>query len=98
VVEYLLARPNVGTRQAQLRQLLREIMPVFLSFSDLERYATVRRQIRPPQGPGLIWDMDSLIAATALVRGLTVVTMDADFSQVPGLSVMLLDRRTLATA
>jgi len=36
-----------------------------------------------------------LIAATALERDLTVVTTDADYTRVPGLSVMLLDRRTL---
>jgi predicted nucleic acid-binding protein len=40
--------------------------------------------------------VDTLIAATALERGLTVVTADADYTRVPNLSVMLLDRRTLS--
>ncbi len=46
-------------------------------------------------GPGTIGDVDTLIAATALVRGLTVVTTDKDFLRVPGLLVQLVDRNTL---
>jgi predicted nucleic acid-binding protein len=34
----------------------------------LEQYADIRRKLRPPQGPGLIGDTDTLIAATALER------------------------------
>ena len=54
----------------------------------LERYADLRRQMRP--SGGLIGDIDTLIAATALGRGLTVVTRDTDFQPLPGLSVMLI--------
>ena len=95
VSEYLTGRPNFPARDAQLRRLLREITPFFLSYSVLRRYATLRRQLRQPYGPGLIGDIDILIAATALERNLTLVTADSDFVRVPGLSVILLDRRTL---
>ena len=42
-------------------------------------------------GPGLVGDVDTLIAATALERNLTVVTLDQDFTRVPGLRVQLLE-------
>lgn len=48
--------------------------------------------MRAPHGPGLIGDVDTLIAATALERNLTVVTLDQDFTRVPGLRVQLLER------
>lgn len=53
----------------------------------------VRREMRPTSG--LTGDMDTLIAATALERSLTVVTIDGDFARVPGLSVLLLPRTAL---
>ena len=74
VIEYLMGRSRFPDRQTQLRQLLREITPLFLSYSVLDQYALLRRDLRPPHGPGLIGDIDGLIAATALERGLTVVT------------------------
>jgi predicted nucleic acid-binding protein len=43
----------------------------------------------------LIGDIDTLIAATALERNLTVVTIDTDFQRVPDLSVILLSPATL---
>jgi predicted nucleic acid-binding protein len=42
-----------------------------------------------------IGDIDTLIAATALGRNLTLVTSDRHFQRVPGLSVMLLHRQQL---
>jgi predicted nucleic acid-binding protein len=39
--------------------------------------------------------MDTLIAATALERNLTLVTSDQHFQRVPGLSVILIDRQQL---
>jgi predicted nucleic acid-binding protein len=42
-------------------------------------------------GPGFIGDVDTLIAATALERNLTVITLDQDFTRVPGLRVQLLE-------
>ena len=69
VIEYLLGRSRFSERQTQLRHLLREITPLFLSYSVLDRYALLRRSLRPPHGPGLIGDIDGLIAATALSVG-----------------------------
>ena len=61
----------------------------------LERYADIRRTLRRPQGPGLIGDIDTLIAATAMERNVTLVTTDSDFERVPGLTVMLIARDAL---
>lgn len=49
------------------------------------------------RGVGLIRDIDTLIAATALEHDLTVVTLDGDFQRVPVLKVMLLPRSALTT-
>ena len=54
----------------------------------MERYADLRRQMR--WSGGLIGDIDTLIAATALARRLTVVTRDSNFQRVPGLSVRVI--------
>jgi predicted nucleic acid-binding protein len=43
----------------------------------------------------LIGDIDTLIAATALERNLTVVTIDSDFQRVPQLKVILLSPTNL---
>lgn len=83
VSEYLMGRSDFTSRDDQLRQLLQEITPFFLSYAVLRRYALIRRQLRPPHGSGLVGDVDTLIA-------------DSDYSRIPDLSVMLLDRRTLA--
>jgi predicted nucleic acid-binding protein len=95
IVEYLKGRPDFATRDTQLRRLLRDITPYFITYATLRRYAAIRRQLRPPHGPGLIGDIDILIAATALERGLTVVSTDTDYTRVPDLNVLLLDRRNL---
>jgi predicted nucleic acid-binding protein len=73
--------------------LLREVYPYFLTYAILERYADIRRAMRPPHGAGLIGDVDTLIAATALERNLTVITADHGFKRVLGLSVHLLDTK-----
>lgn len=93
VTEYIKGLSDFSDRHAQLRRLLAEIYPYFLTYSILDRYADVRRQLRPPRGPGLIGDIDTLIAATALDRNLTVVTTDHDFERVSGLKVMLVSVR-----
>jgi predicted nucleic acid-binding protein len=92
VVEYIKGRPNYTAHHRALRSLLRRVHPYFLTYPILERYADLRRQLRPPRGPGLIGDVDTLIASTALERNLTVVTTDSDFQRVPSLAVMLLPR------
>ncbi len=63
--------------------------------AELERYAEIRRVMRPPHGPGLIGDIDTLIATTALDNGLTLVTTDSDFKRVPDLSIMYISRARL---
>ena len=95
VVEYLKGRPNFAQRHANLLTLLAEVYPYLPSYPIMERYADIRRLLRPPYGPGLIGDVDTIIAATALVHDLTVVTTEADFERVPNLKLLLLDRRTL---
>jgi predicted nucleic acid-binding protein len=87
--------PDFATLQTQLRRLLRHIYPYFLTYRILERYADLRRSLRRPYGAGLIGDIDTLIAATALERNLTVVTIDTDFQRVPNLRVLLLSRATM---
>jgi predicted nucleic acid-binding protein len=82
VVEYSKDFADAGTRQSQLRTLLGEVYPYFLTYPILERYADIRRRLRKPHGKGLIGDIDTLIAATALERNLTVVTIDTDFQRV----------------
>jgi len=91
VTEYLKGLPNAAKRQHDLRQLLREVYPYFLTYAILERYADLRRTLRPPHGKGLIGDMDTMIAATAIERNLTIITLDRDFERVPHLKVKRLD-------
>ncbi|MBI4492770.1 MAG: type II toxin-antitoxin system VapC family toxin [Chloroflexi bacterium] len=94
VTEYIKSFPDFSRRHARLRTLLREVYPYVLSYPILDRYADIRRQLRPPRGPGLIGDIDTLIAATALERDLTVVTTDGDFERVPRLKVMRITTRS----
>src|SRR2546425_3994742 len=89
VVEYIQGLPHFTQRHQQLRQLLREVYPYFLTYPILERYADLRRKLRPPYGKGLIGDMDTLIAATALEHDLTLLTIDSDFDRVPQLKWQL---------
>jgi predicted nucleic acid-binding protein len=92
VHEYIRSFPNYLARYQQLRQMMRAIPPIGLTYPALERYGDIRRQLRPPHGPGLIGDLDTLIAATALARNLTLVTNDSDFQRVPGMGLMLVPR------
>ena len=95
VTEYIAGRPNFDARYALLRDLLSEIRPHSLTYRVMERYAAIRRSLRRPHGPGIIGDVDTLIAATALERDLTVVTTDSDFQRVPGLKVYPIERAQL---
>ena len=95
VAEYIKGFADFSIRHRQLRELLSEITPYFLTYRILERYADIRRALRPPHGPGLIGDIDTLIAATALERDLTLVTIDSDFQRVPDLQILLLTRPQL---
>jgi predicted nucleic acid-binding protein len=91
VIEYLKGLSDFPRRRQQLQIFLREIYPYFLTYAIVERYADIRRAMRAPHGPGIIGDVDTLIAATALERHLTVVTLDRDFTRVPGPRVQLLE-------
>jgi predicted nucleic acid-binding protein len=92
VTEYLQSFADPVREQRELRQLLGAIPAPDLPLSALERYASIRRVLRPPFGPGLIGDIDTLIAATAMDRDLVIVTTDSDSSRVPQLRVMLVGR------
>lgn len=96
-IEYIRGDSDYTVRREELRILLRVLTPLRLTYAILERYADLRRAMRPPHGPGLIGDVDTLIAATALEHGLTIVTLDGDFTRVPGLAVMRLTRDDLLT-
>jgi predicted nucleic acid-binding protein len=88
--EHYLGQPDYTRRRRVLMELLRDEPPIRLTYRILERYGTLRRQLRRPRGPGTIGDIDTLIAATALEHDLTVITTDGDFMRVPGLKVLLL--------
>lgn len=88
VIEYIRGRPDYFLLYGDLRGLLRAVPPIGVNYAIMERYADIRRGLRPPHGPGLIGDVDTLIAATALVRGLTLVTADGDHQRVSGLNVL----------
>jgi len=91
-IEYLKSDPGFERRRVELRVLLRAVTPYRLSYPILERYAKLRRVMRPPYGSGLIGDIDTLIAATAIEHGATVVTLDGDYLRVPELTVIRLTR------
>src|SRR5690242_12148843 len=95
VIEYIKGFIDFSRHQVALHTLLRKVYPYPLNYKILEQYADLRRAMRPPYGPGLIGDIDTLIAATALVYGLTVVTLDSDYTRIPSLSVMHLSRSAL---
>ncbi len=95
VSEYLKGFPDAPKRLAALRTLMKKVYPYPLTYSSLEQYAEIRRAMRPPHGPELIGDIDTLIAATALDNGLTLITTDSDFTRVPDLSVMYIPRAKL---
>jgi tRNA(fMet)-specific endonuclease VapC len=95
VVEYLKGHTDFLRRHAELREFLAEVKPYFVTYTIVARYAEIRRQLRSPHGPGLIGDIDTLIAATAVERGLTIVTIDSDFQRVPGLKVHIIPRDEL---
>lgn len=94
-IEYIKSDEEYIRRRAELRDLLRRITPYRPTYPILERYAELRRTMRPPHGPGLIGDIDTLIAATALEHNLTVVTLDSDFTRVSGLLVLRVTRAAL---
>ncbi len=95
IVEYLLSLPDITQRLLELQEVMRDIIPLPLDYPIMQRYAEIRRLMRPPQGTGLIGDIDTLIAATVTVHGLTLITADTDYQRIPQLSVQLLERSWL---
>lgn len=95
IVEYLLGLLNYTQREAALRAILGDVKPWYLTYPIMRRYAQLRRLMRPPHGQGLVGDADTLIAATALEHNLTVMTIDKDFTRVPGLEVQVYTLREL---
>jgi predicted nucleic acid-binding protein len=96
VIEHLRRNPaDFAQRRNDLRRLLHGVRPYLLTYPVADRYSEIRRQLRPPHGPGLIGDIDTLMAATALTYDLTLVTTDGDFTRVPNLKLLVLDRQTL---
>src|SRR2546423_2874532 len=76
VVEYLKGLPDFSDHYRKFHLLLEEIPAYPLTYPVLERFADLRRNMRPPYGQGLIGDMDTLIAATALENHLTLLTQE----------------------
>jgi tRNA(fMet)-specific endonuclease VapC len=93
IVEYVRGLQNTAQWYTQLRRLMRVVRPILLTFAIADRYADLRRVLRPIGQ--LIGDVDLLIAATALDRGLTVVTADQDYQRVPGLQLQVVRRDSL---
>lgn len=96
IVEYLkgMSDPEYARHLNLLRGMLQSrvyLLP--LTFATLEHYATLRRAMRP--STGLIGDIDTLIAATALEYGLEVVTTDSDYARVPNLTTQVVPRAAL---
>jgi predicted nucleic acid-binding protein len=91
VIEYLKGLADYSRYQARLQLLftLEQISPYLLTYPILERYADIRRTLRPVHQD--IGDIDTLIAATALEEHLTLVTIDLDFERVPNLKVKLVN-------
>jgi predicted nucleic acid-binding protein len=98
VVEYLKGLPTFQAYKARLQKLfeLNQITPYPLTYPILERYADLRRKLRPPHGKGLIGDIDTLIAATALEHHLTLLTIDTDYDRVPDLKWQLVNLKKAA--
>jgi len=96
VEEFIKSFPDYPRRHAALRTLLRDIHPYLLTYAILDRYADLRRQLRRPYGPGTIGDIDTLIAATAIERNLTLVTTDSDFQRVPDMMLLQIPRSAFA--
>lgn len=91
--EHIMNQPDQARYLAGLSHFMRVILMADLNFDVAIRYAALRRSLRPPHGPGLIGDMDTLIAATALAHDLTLVSSDAHFARVPDLKLLTAPRK-----
>ena len=89
VAEYVKKFASFNTHKAGLEALLEQMYPYPLTYAILERYADIRRTLRPLHQD--IGDIDTLIAATAIEHNLTIVTIDRDFERVPHLKMKLVN-------
>ncbi len=89
VAEYVKKFAPFHAYKASLEALLEQIYPYPLTYAILERYADIRRTLRPLHQD--IGDIDTLIAATAIEHNLTIVTIDHDFERVPHLKTKLVN-------
>jgi tRNA(fMet)-specific endonuclease VapC len=89
VAEYVKKFAPFSTYKASLEALLEQISPYPLTYAILDRYADIRRTLRPLHQD--IGDIDTLIAATAIEHNLTIVTIDRDFERVPHLQMKLVN-------
>jgi tRNA(fMet)-specific endonuclease VapC len=98
VIEYLKGLPTFQAYKARLQKLfeLNQITPYPLTYPILERYADIRRHLRPLHKE--IGDIDTLIAATALEHDLTLLTFDTDYDRVPDLKYKLVNLKTAASS
>jgi predicted nucleic acid-binding protein len=92
-IEHFRTQSDFRRNRDGLRALLQTVTPLRVTYSVMERYADLRLALRP-RGE-LIGDVDTLLAATALEHGLTLVTLDGHFARVPSLALMCLDRAAL---
>src|SRR5438132_5366457 len=97
VIEYLKGLPTFLEYKARLQKLfdLNQITPYPLTYPILERYADIRRTLRPLHKE--IGDIDTLIAATAVEHDLTLVTIDTDFDRVSHLNVDVVNLKKAAS-
>ena len=89
VAEYVKKFASFNAYKASLEALLEQIYPYPITYAILERYADIRRTLRPLHQD--IGDIDTLIAATAIEHNLTIVTIDHDFERVPNLNTKLVN-------
>lgn len=96
VIEYLKGLPAFWEYKARLQKLfaLNQITPYPLTYPILERYADIRRTLRPLRQD--IGDIDTLIAATALEHDLTLLTIDTDYDCIPDLKWKLVNLKKAA--
>ncbi len=94
VAEYVKKFANFTAYKASLEALLEQVYPYPLTYLILERYADIRRTLRPLHKD--IGDIDTLIAATALEEHLTILTIDRDYERVPGLKYELVNLKKAA--
>jgi tRNA(fMet)-specific endonuclease VapC len=94
VVEYVKSFTAFSAYRQSLEALLEHINPLPLTYPILERYADIRRTLRPQHKD--IGDIDTLIAATALEHDLTLLTIDTDYDRVPGLKWELVSLKKAA--